>query len=608
VVACRASQDELKNAMPATENTTAKLSRNLTLPPHLCDGMPPHLIEVCCGDAPKLPANHCVQHLNAWRSQNGLPPLDAANSTTPPGDSNRVKLPTPPDFRLLPCQHRGDTHRTDKCRACGAKNIDAPVYTCNLHRECTVKDFKLPKTKVCRGCSDFIPRTVSVLITARNYGKYLAEAIESALGQSVPVEVIYSDDFSTDDSVEIAQRYPITVLTARKHLGVAEARNRGFAASGGDYIVHLDGDDVLPEFFVEDHLKAIAPGIPFVYGPAQAFGMHDTLWGVEKWDKTDLWAGNSVNTSAMYARWAFMAAGGWRDGIGTMWDWDLALRASRLGTPRPSTATLKYRQHAESFSQQTQEASNEKRHDFQDRMRRLNATVSIGAIVSGRVPGLFDEWFRRLEATVLSHVETDLTILDNSGNPELKTRMLRLTGESERFSRIRVLPYPVRYEWESEDDRRNKVATFMADASNRLLDLMRGDMAWFVEDDVMLPHNAMVDLRATLMGKDCPHAAAGAYLSRHDWPAYIAGWKRDKNWPHVQALPEYPTEVDYAGTGCLMFWRNRPAIPKRFVSHVEGIPAHDWAFGMELKRNGGTMLLVPSVKCGHAVSESEIRT
>lgn len=577
-----------------------------------CEELPPHLKELCCGDSPRFSEKRCAAHAKSW----------LAKSTTAETESNLGKLPTSSESpiqaaRLLPCIHRGDTYRTDKCRACGAKDKDAPVHKCNKHGECTITDFKLPRIKVCRACTDFVPRNVSVIITARNYGKFLREAIESALGQSVPVEVIYSDDFSEDDSVEIARRYEergVIVLTAPKHLGVAEARNRGVAASTGEYLVHLDGDDKMAEFFVEDHLKAMAPGIPFVYGPARAFGdgpRVGTLWGVPEWKDCDLWAGNSVNTSAMYARWAFDAAGGWRDGIGTMWDWDLAIRAARHGKPRTSTAILDYRQHPESFSHQTQEASDERRHGFQSRMRRLNATLSIGTIVSGRVPGLFDEWFHRLCETVTrSGVKADLTILDNSTNPAFSKVIRRVSGHP-AFSFVRIVSHPERFTWDSEVDRRNKVADFMARACNRLTSYMRGDLVWFVEDDVMVPGNALQALRDALVGHvespyDCPHAVSGAYRSRHDRTTYIAGWKRGKEWPHVESLPVAPTPIDYAGTGCLMFWRQRPAIPETFVSHAEGIPAHDWAWGMELRKNGGKMLLVPSVKCGHAVSEKEI--
>jgi glycosyltransferase involved in cell wall biosynthesis len=47
--------------------------------------------------------------------------------------------------------------------------------------------------------------SVSVCIDSFNYGRFLPQAIESALDQSLPdFELIISDDCSTDDSVAIA--------------------------------------------------------------------------------------------------------------------------------------------------------------------------------------------------------------------------------------------------------------------------------------------------------------------------------------------------------------------------------------------------------------------
>jgi len=86
---------------------------------------------------------------------------------------------------------------------------------------------------------------ISVVIANYNYGRYLAETIESVLAQTYPhVEVIFIDDGSTDDSLEIAQRYPITVL-AQQNQGVSTARNNAAQYARGEYILFLDSDDLL---------------------------------------------------------------------------------------------------------------------------------------------------------------------------------------------------------------------------------------------------------------------------------------------------------------------------------------------------------------------------
>lgn len=101
-------------------------------------------------------------------------------------------------------------------------------------------------------------KEVSIIIPVHNYAKFLPEAIESALAQTVGCEVIVVDDKSTDDSLQIAKRYEprVTVLRNEINLGVAETRNRGIQHAAGNYIVCLDADDRLRPHFVERHLAA----------------------------------------------------------------------------------------------------------------------------------------------------------------------------------------------------------------------------------------------------------------------------------------------------------------------------------------------------------------
>jgi glycosyltransferase involved in cell wall biosynthesis len=90
---------------------------------------------------------------------------------------------------------------------------------------------------------------VSVVITNYNYGEYVSEAIESALGQAD--EVIVVDDGSTDASAQTIARYADRVhAIVQPNAGVAAARNNGVAAATGDYIVCLDADDKLDDRYI----------------------------------------------------------------------------------------------------------------------------------------------------------------------------------------------------------------------------------------------------------------------------------------------------------------------------------------------------------------------
>jgi glycosyltransferase involved in cell wall biosynthesis len=87
--------------------------------------------------------------------------------------------------------------------------------------------------------------SVSVVIPAYNSADYLADAIESSVGQDYdgPIEVIVVDDGSTDDTAEVAESYPAVRLFRQDNQGPAAARNVAIEAAAGEVIAVLDSDD-----------------------------------------------------------------------------------------------------------------------------------------------------------------------------------------------------------------------------------------------------------------------------------------------------------------------------------------------------------------------------
>lgn len=87
---------------------------------------------------------------------------------------------------------------------------------------------------------------VSILINNYNYGRFLGEAIESALNQTYKErEVIVVDDGSTDNSRQVISGYGDRIIPVLKENGgQASAFNAGFAASRGEIICFLDSDDI----------------------------------------------------------------------------------------------------------------------------------------------------------------------------------------------------------------------------------------------------------------------------------------------------------------------------------------------------------------------------
>lgn len=104
---------------------------------------------------------------------------------------------------------------------------------------------------------------VSVLMTAYNRKKYIAEAIESVLASTYTnFELIIVDDCSKDDTVNIAKEFEskdnrITVYVNEKNLGDYPNRNRAASYANGKYIKYLDSDDIMYPHCLQVMIKAM---------------------------------------------------------------------------------------------------------------------------------------------------------------------------------------------------------------------------------------------------------------------------------------------------------------------------------------------------------------
>ncbi|HEY2820542.1 MAG TPA: glycosyltransferase [Candidatus Acidoferrum sp.] len=93
------------------------------------------------------------------------------------------------------------------------------------------------------------PRTplISVLIDTYNYGRFVEEAIDSALTQDFPAgerEILLIDDGSTDDTEERVRKFGRAITYLRKpNGGQASAFNFGLRHARGKYVAFLDADD-----------------------------------------------------------------------------------------------------------------------------------------------------------------------------------------------------------------------------------------------------------------------------------------------------------------------------------------------------------------------------
>jgi glycosyltransferase involved in cell wall biosynthesis len=200
--------------------------------------------------------------------------------------------------------------------------------------------------------------TTSVVIPLFNGRAWIAETLESILGQTRPPgEVIVVDDGSTDQSVEIVQRHSSVRLLHNPGKGTNAARRLGFEHAQHPLVAMVDQDDL----WHRDHLALLTPLLehasetpaamasvaPFTAGTAPDYSTRGR--GVESLDLWSVFPVNVVSTPAqvLFRRQLLADLGGWDTRFRGMGDWHawLTLSARRPFAKVPDK-TVGHRIHA----------------------------------------------------------------------------------------------------------------------------------------------------------------------------------------------------------------------------------------------------------------------
>ncbi len=199
--------------------------------------------------------------------------------------------------------------------------------------------------------------SASVVIVTFNHVRYLPDALESALAQTLPgVEVMVVDDGSTDDTPAVLAKYAGRVRVVRQpNRGPSAARNAGVAASRGEYVAFLGADDVLAPTKLAEQTAVLArePRAGWTYCDVR---IEDTRAGVvtttserfgyrarrlDGWLFSELVRGNFIPMLApLVRRSALAAAGPFDERLRRTEDCDLWLRLSLVAEARYTPRVL----------------------------------------------------------------------------------------------------------------------------------------------------------------------------------------------------------------------------------------------------------------------------
>jgi glycosyltransferase involved in cell wall biosynthesis len=216
---------------------------------------------------------------------------------------------------------------------------------------------------------------VSVLMPSFNYARYLAPAVESVLAQSHRnLELIITDDCSTDESREIAEQWKqkdsrVVTVFHEANTGLSGARNSGLAVASGDFVALCDADDIWAEDKLNIQLERFReqPELGVVHSDALIIDSDGKLTGkrysAEFHGKDQACSGNLFeefclrnficNSTVILRRECLDYAGGFDQRLRSLEDWVCWARVSRkYAFGYVENPLVSYRVHKTNLSRQ----------------------------------------------------------------------------------------------------------------------------------------------------------------------------------------------------------------------------------------------------------------
>gem|GEM_PF-509095 len=183
---------------------------------------------------------------------------------------------------------------------------------------------------------------ITVIIPCYNYGKYLPDSVGSICKQTYrDFEIIIVNDGSSDNTIEVAEKlvasYPQVPIIQHNQANSGQpaiSRNRGIALSSGEYIMALDGDDMVDPRYLEAAVTILdnMPGIALVY-PDQTHIWPDQVKIIQssEWDIVKFREGNLLPHCAVFRRFLWEEIGGFQTNVIGYEDWDFWIGIAEKG-------------------------------------------------------------------------------------------------------------------------------------------------------------------------------------------------------------------------------------------------------------------------------------
>lgn len=177
---------------------------------------------------------------------------------------------------------------------------------------------------------------ITVVVTTRNSAATLDACLVSIRKQTASVELVVVDNFSTDATAQIAERY----ADRFERFGPERSRqrNHGARVGSGEWLLFLDSDMSLETDTVEECLSVSKSGSSAVIIPEISIGTG--FWARCKALERSCYVGdNTIEAARWISRSLFDRLGGFDEELTGEEDWDLTVRVRRAGKSIGRTST-----------------------------------------------------------------------------------------------------------------------------------------------------------------------------------------------------------------------------------------------------------------------------
>jgi glycosyltransferase involved in cell wall biosynthesis len=197
-------------------------------------------------------------------------------------------------------------------------------------------------------------KTISVIVTCHNLEEYLGQTIQSIQDQFKPADEV----ILIHDGCEKPMAFNgVNTVFLSNNLGVSNARDVGVKMSKGDFILFVDGDDVLPDNFLKEVYNTIMKeDCDIVYPDSYLWsswnysGMPNEYWKApDSIRKSEMKDFNKVIVTSLMKREVYDKYGPFDSSLKIFEDWDFFMKALCDGASFCKARTyLKYRQRTQS--------------------------------------------------------------------------------------------------------------------------------------------------------------------------------------------------------------------------------------------------------------------